>query len=95
MRNVIDVEVLDDYKILVSFSNSDNQELKQGIFDVKPYIFGEWFGKLEDKAYFKTVRPVGRTVEWAGGQDIAPHELYELADFSANIDVNTKELESI
>ena len=28
---------------------------------------------------FYTVRPCGNTIEWADGQDIAPHELYELS----------------
>ena len=49
------------------------------LFDVSPYIKGEWFGKLSDPDVFNTVRPCGNTVEWADGQDIAPHELYELS----------------
>lgn len=55
----------------------DNGETK--IFDVSPYIKGSWFGKLADPDIFATVHPVGSTVEWADGQDIAPHELYELS----------------
>ena len=40
-----------------------------------------WFGLLADKNYFKTVRilPDGLGIEWRDGQDIAPHELYELS----------------
>lgn len=51
------------------------------LFDVEPYISGSWFGMLRDKNYFKTVHllPDGSGVEWADGQDIAPHELYELS----------------
>lgn len=49
------------------------------MFDVTPYIHRDWYGKLADSAHFATVRPSGRTVEWADGQDIAPHELYELS----------------
>ena len=49
------------------------------VFDVRPYISGNWFGKLKDEQYFRTVRISGNTVEWQGGQDIAPHELYELS----------------
>ncbi len=49
------------------------------IFDVKPYIMGSWFGQLHDLQTFRTVHPRGSTVEWADGQDIAPHELYELS----------------
>lgn len=49
------------------------------LFDVKPYATGDWYGKLRDAGYFKTVRllPDGVGIEWADGQDIAPHELYE------------------
>ena len=49
------------------------------LFDVKPYISGEWFGELANRSYFKTVRllPGGTGIEWSNGQDIAPHELYE------------------
>ena len=50
---------------------------EQKIFDVAPYINGDWFGKLSDMQYFNTVRVAGNTIEWAGGQDIAPHELYD------------------
>jgi hypothetical protein len=52
------------------------------IFDVKPYAEGSWFGELRDKAYFQSVRllPGGVGIEWADGQDIAPHELYALGD---------------
>lgn len=52
---------------------------EQKRFDVSPYIKGSWFGKLADFAYFTTVHllPGGIGIEWADGQDIAPHELYE------------------
>jgi hypothetical protein len=47
------------------------------VFDVKPYIKGDWFGKLSDERTFKTVHLAGLSVAWEGGQDIAPHELYD------------------
>ncbi len=68
------VKPLEDYKILLSFENCEDK-----IFDVSPYISGDWFGKLKDTQYFNTVHVSGKTVEWLGGQDIAPHELYELS----------------
>ncbi len=71
---VLDVKTDLDYTIIVTF---ENNEVKR--FDVKPYIRGAWFGELENLSLFNTVRPCGNTVEWAGGQDIAPHELYELS----------------
>jgi hypothetical protein len=49
------------------------------VFDVSPYATGSWFGELKDEAYFRTVHllPDGVGIEWANGQDIAPHELYD------------------
>lgn len=65
---------LDNYKLIIEYETGERK-----LFDVKPYIIGEWYGKLKDKDNFNTVRPRGRTIEWAEGQDIAPHELYELS----------------
>ncbi len=50
------------------------------VFDAAPYANGSWFGELRNPAYFRTVHllPGGTGIEWANGQDIAPHELYEL-----------------
>ncbi len=69
---VMEVRVLPNYKLLLRFSTGE-----QKIFDVSPYITGDWYGKLRDEKVFRTVRAAGSTVTWAGGQDIAPHELYE------------------
>ena len=69
---VLDVTPLADYKLILVFETGE-----QKIFDVTPYISGDWFGKLKDEEMFNTVRVVGNTIEWAGGQDIAPHELYD------------------
>lgn len=71
---LINVTPLDDYKLLIEYENFEKR-----IFDVKPYISGSWYGMLSDKSFFKTVHISGKTVEWADGQDIAPHELYELS----------------
>ncbi len=71
---VLNVKPLEDYKLLLEFVTGEKK-----VFDVGPYISGEWFGKLKDVNVFKTVRPCGNTIEWIGGQDIAPHELYEFS----------------
>ncbi len=65
------VQPLQDYEIYVEYENGETRT-----FDVKPYISGDWYGRLADIDFFKTVHPCGATVEWAEGQDIAPHELY-------------------
>ena len=67
----IAVTPLADYRLRVEF---DNGEI--GVFDVSPYIEGPWFGELEDELLFRSVFVNGMTVEWAGGQDICPDELY-------------------
>ena len=72
--NVLKVIPRDDYSVIVTF---DTGETKR--FDVSPYISGEWYGQLKDFSVFNTVRPCGNTIEWEDGQDIAPHELYELS----------------
>lgn len=62
---------LDNYMLKIEF---DNGEIK--IFDVKPYINGNWYSELADKNYFKTVTTNQVSVEWENGQDICPDELY-------------------
>lgn len=71
---VIDVKPIENYNVVVTFETG---EIKT--FDVNPYIKGNWFGELKDLKVFNTVRPCGNTIEWVNGQDIAPHELYELS----------------
>ena len=67
-----DVQGLNNYKLLLTYENYERR-----IFDVTPYIKGDWYGKLKDVTYFKSVHIAGDTVRWADGQDLAPHELYE------------------
>jgi len=66
----------DDYTLLLKYETGESK-----VFDVKPYISGSWFGELRDVGYFRTVQmlPGGTGIEWKGGQDIAPHELYDLS----------------
>ncbi len=75
---ILQVQALDDYKLLLTYETKEEK-----IFDVSPYISGDWFGKLQDPQYFKTVHICGSSIAWAGGQDIAPHELYEKSVYSA------------
>jgi hypothetical protein len=69
---VIEANPLNDYKVIVVFDTGEKK-----VFDVAPYISGDWFGMLNDISYFKSVHVAGNTIQWAGGQDIAPHELYD------------------
>ena len=62
----------ENYRLFVTFDNGE-----RGIFDVKPYLHGSWFGELLDVDTFNAVRIGGLSVEWPDGQDICPDELYE------------------
>ncbi|MDR2049634.1 MAG: DUF2442 domain-containing protein, partial [Treponema sp.] len=72
---LLNVEPDGNYKLKLFYENGERK-----IFDVSPYISGDWYGQLQDEKYFRTVHLVagGAGIEWADGQDIAPHELYEL-----------------
>ena len=70
----IKVSPEDNYCLRVVFNNGETR-----LFDVKPYIQGEWYGKLINKAYFSSVSTDGFTVVWPEGQDLCPDELYSLS----------------
>ena len=67
----IAVTPLENYRLLLTF---DNHERK--LFDVTPYIHGNWYGELQNPDIFKSVRIAGLSVEWPNGQDICPDCLY-------------------
>lgn len=73
---LVSVKALPGAKLHLCYETGENK-----VFDVSPYIVGTWFGKLGNAEYFRTVRllPGGVGIEWPEGQDIAPHELYELS----------------
>jgi hypothetical protein len=70
------LEPIGDYKLKLFYETG---EIK--IFDVSPYISGEWYEELKNISYFQSVHLIadGKGIEWAHGQDIAPHELYEMS----------------
>lgn len=67
----VEVSPLPDYRLSVLFDNGERR-----IFDVKPYLHGEWFSELLDESIFQQVRIAGLSVAWPDGQDIAPDCLY-------------------
>ena len=70
---LVKVEPLPQMKLRLSYETG---EIK--VFDVEPYIKGEWYGKLRALEYFRRVATDGYTVVWPDGQDICPDELYDL-----------------
>ena len=67
MKKVISVQALEGKKVAVVFSDGTS-----GLFDVSPYIKGEFFKRLEDENYFKKVRLFFTGVGWPEGQDLGP-----------------------
>lgn len=77
----VEVKPLDNYLLLIVFSNGEEK-----IFDVKPLISGSWFGELQNRSIFNTVKISGNTVKWVNGQDICPDDLYNLSVANQNND---------
>jgi hypothetical protein len=65
------VEPLEGYRLLITFDNNERR-----IFDVSPYLNDVFFSPLRNQVIFKTVKINPITVEWAGGIDMCPDELY-------------------
>jgi hypothetical protein len=63
-----------DYKLILTYDSGEKK-----IFDVVPYINGDWYNELLSNDYFLSVEIIcgGIGIEWPNGQDISPHELYE------------------
>ena len=67
----IDVIPLEGYKLLITFSNTEKR-----VFDVSPYLSDSFFAPLKSLAVFNSVRISPISIEWAGGIDMCPDELY-------------------
>jgi hypothetical protein len=67
----IDVKPLDNYKLLILFDNRESR-----IFDVAPYLSDSFFTQLKKPAVFKSVKVSPVSIEWVGGIDMCPDELY-------------------
>ena len=65
------VQPLENHRLRLRFEDG-----LERIFDVSPYLEDDYFSSLRSPAVFNTVRINGLTVEWMGGIDICPDELY-------------------
>lgn len=72
MREIIEVEVLEDYQLKLTF---DNGEIK--IKDMKPYLDKGIFKKLKDKKVFNNVKIKYGTISWENDIDMCADSLYE------------------
>jgi hypothetical protein len=68
--DVIDFEILTDYKIRITLSNGS-----KGIFDVTPYLDRGIFKELKDYNYFKRARIEFGTITWPNEQDFSPETI--------------------
>jgi len=70
-RYPLEVKPLENHKLLLKFDNNE-----QRIFDVEPYLTDSYFAPLRNLIIFNTVKVNPISIEWAGGIDICPDELY-------------------
>lgn len=68
----INVKVLDNYNIEITFNNGEKT-----ILDVTPYFKFKIFEELKEMDNFQKVKIAGLSIEWENGADICPDELYE------------------
>lgn len=69
--HAIAVDVLDDYKLRVTFSN---QEIR--IFNATPYLNAPAFKKLQNKGYFSLAKVEHGTICWLNEIDFCPDTIY-------------------
>jgi len=67
----VDVKPLEKYRLLITFDNDE-----QRIFDMEPYLDDSFFASLRNPATFRSVKVSPISLEWAGGIDLCPDELY-------------------
>jgi len=67
----IELVSISDYSLLLRF---DNGELRR--FDVEPYLADPFFAPLRNRALLGAATCNSLTLEWPGGIDICPDELY-------------------
>jgi len=67
----INVIPLEQYKLLITFDNNERRT-----FDVAPYLDDDFFAPLRDPLIFNSVKVSPISLEWTGGIDMCPDELY-------------------
>ena len=75
MKEIIKVEPLKDYKLLLTFSNN---EIK--IKDMKPYLNKGVFKKLKDVDFFNKVDIKFGTISWGEDIDMCADSLYDTSE---------------
>ncbi|BED92751.1 MAG: DUF2442 domain-containing protein [Candidatus Paraimprobicoccus trichonymphae] len=73
------VEPLEDYKLLITFSNGEKK-----VYDMKSQLDDWYYEPLKNIEFFKTVHIARHTVVWNGEIDICPEDLYESSKLVVN-----------
>lgn len=75
MREIKKVEVLSDYKLLLTFDNEEKR-----IKDMKPYLDKGIFQKLKEKDFFKKVKISFGSISWGEQIDMCADSLYDTSE---------------
>ncbi len=75
MRKVVDVQVLENYELLLTFDNNVKK-----IKDMKPYLDKGVFKKLKDEEVFNKVKISFGTISWENDIDMCADSLYETSE---------------
>ena len=75
MREIKEVEVLPNYRLLLTFDNKEKR-----IKDMKPYLDKGVFQKLKDKDFFNQVKISFGTISWGEQIDMCADSLYETSE---------------
>ena len=67
----VEVKPLEQYRLLITFDNMEKR-----IFDVTPYLSDSFFAPLKNPVVFQSVKISPISLEWVGGIDMCPDELY-------------------
>ncbi len=72
MKTILQVELLADYKLLLTFENNEKR-----IKDMKPYLDKGVFKKLKNQEVFNNVKVELGTITWGEEIDMCADNLYE------------------
>ena len=72
MIKIVDVKVLENYELLLTFDNNVKK-----IKDMKPYLEKGVFKKLKNQEFFKSVKIAYGTITWGENIDLCADSIYE------------------
>lgn len=79
MNEMIKVESLKDYKLLLTFDNNEKR-----IKDMKPYLKKGIFKKLKDINIFNSVEIEYGTISWGEDLDMCAYSLYDISEVTVD-----------